>query len=177
MKTGTSTPGSDSFNWRAAPLADLIDDILAVHHAYLRAALPRIASLFHQASTEATPELGEAREIFMRLQSKIEPHLADEEQTLFPVCRLLALGSQAPVSAGIIERLDEMEEEHKNALAALARMRSLTGGFAADRYSDPLAKEIVAELSLLCDDLTRHIEKENEALHPLAKKLLEQAIS
>src|SRR5262245_50330857 len=82
----------DEPDWRRAPLSELCDHIVAVHHDYLRRELPRLAELLakcERAHGEDRPELVEARETFEHLRAELEHHLADEERRLFPACRRL----------------------------------------------------------------------------------------
>ena len=81
-----------------APAA-LVDHIEATHHAYLHAELERLDSLAEKVEgvhADRHPELVEVRSALSALRADLEPHLAKEEQVLFPMIRALAVASVAP---------------------------------------------------------------------------------
>jgi regulator of cell morphogenesis and NO signaling len=82
-------------DWRRAGIAELCDHIVSVHHERLRAELPRIAGLLAtvvRVHGEGRPELEITERAFAVLRAELEPHLAEEEEYLFPACRALAGG-------------------------------------------------------------------------------------
>jgi iron-sulfur cluster repair protein YtfE (RIC family) len=73
----------------ALSLKELIQNILMEHHVLLRRELPRLELLLGEITAEfgaQNQKLCEAFETFKKVKSKIEIHLGDEEQFLFPAC-------------------------------------------------------------------------------------------
>lgn len=151
-----------------ASLKELTEYIVAKHHAFLRRQLPAISALF-QAIIESSPtaqeELTDAAAIYATVRSKIEAHLRDEEQFLFPIGVCLAEGGTPNAcELDLKARLEEMEIEHDNAALALEKCRHL--------LSDKANTDIAIALKSLIDDLSEHVRIENTYIHPLLKKYL-----
>ena len=91
--------------WGSLGPVELVDHIEIVHHRYLWAELPRISALVDKIATvhgDRHPELAEVQRLYNELRADFEPHLAREEQELFPMIRQLAAtdgsGSDDPVT-------------------------------------------------------------------------------
>lgn len=158
-----------------ASLKELTEHVVAKHHSFLRRQLPQIAELF-QAARKARPELpktlSEAQTIFSSVRTKIEAHLRDEEQFLFPIGICLSSGGTPDAcELDLKTRLEEMEKEHDNAGVALAKCRLLLSDF-----NEPDINNIVTALNSLIDDLDEHVRVENTFIHPLLRKYLNQAV-
>jgi regulator of cell morphogenesis and NO signaling len=67
--------------------------------------------------------------------------------------------------------IDVMVDEHEHAGQALAKMRSLTRGYAAPSDACPTYVALLAGMAELEADLHLHIHKENNILFPRATKL------
>ena len=90
--TGAARPrrcelGAD---WATAPLAELSQHILEVHHAFYERELPRLAGLIEKVvATYAAvhPELKELEQAFATFCLHFKRHVEREEQELFPAIR------------------------------------------------------------------------------------------
>ena len=164
-------------------LKDLIQNILTEHHVLLRRELPRLELLLGEINAEFgadNQKLCEAFESFKKVKSKIEIHLGDEEQFLFPVCLKLDSGELASQSSdevatgpNLLERLVEMESEHENSGKAFDAILTVVNAIAVDEgRADGICHQFVAGLAVVIADLKVHVQKENDQVHPRARQLL-----
>src|SRR5690606_12977276 len=82
-----------------ADLGELVDWIEATHHAYLHQALPGLTALADKVAAvhgANHPELTELATLVHEIRADLEPHLAKEEQVLFPMIRELAVAAEVP---------------------------------------------------------------------------------
>jgi regulator of cell morphogenesis and NO signaling len=163
----------DETDWGEASLTALADHIEAVHHAYLREAFPRLATLVEKvahAHGERHPELLDLRSVFRAFRVELETHMAKEETVLFPLCRALEAGSRrASFHCGTINNpIRVMEWEHDRAGEALAAMRALTHDFAPPDDACNTYRALLDGLAELEADMHQHVHKENNILFPRA---------
>ena len=79
--------------------ADLVDHLEATHHRYLWDELPRLSALVAKVVSvhgERHPELHAIAACYEEARADLEPHLAKEEQVLFPMIRELATAASLP---------------------------------------------------------------------------------
>jgi regulator of cell morphogenesis and NO signaling len=167
------SPEDDRIDWAGATMGELADHIVAVHHSFLRQELPRLAAHVDQVASvhgERHPELREVREVFASLKEELESHMLKEEKILFPIIKQLEVATRTPrFHCGSVNNpIRVMEHEHKDAGAALARLRELTDGYAVPTDACNTYRAMLAGLADLETDLHRHIHKENEILFPRA---------
>lgn len=164
-------------------LKDLIQNILTEHHVLLRRELPRLELLLGEITSEfgaQNQKLCEAFETFKKVKAKIEIHLCDEEQFLFPACLKLENGEAADqigdeVKAGpnLLDRLVEMESEHENSGKAFEAILIVVNSIAVDEErADGLCHQFITGLAAVIADLKVHVQKENDQVHPRARQLL-----
>jgi regulator of cell morphogenesis and NO signaling len=146
-------------DWSEAPLADLCEHIVSVHHVRTREALPRLS-----AALEADPSLREASAIFEELRVEVEAHMLDEEERLFPAVAAL---DRHEVDDFPLEEIEAFEAHHLRTNAAIRELRGLIG-------ADGAARELLDELDR---DLHTHLHEENEVLFPRALAVLGRAYS
>lgn len=169
-------PAEAERDWSRAPLGELIDHIVGVHHAYLAGTLPRVAELMqkvHEAHGARHPELAECREVLAGLRAELELHMQKEERMLFPAIRGLAEGGRpgrVPFDS-VQQPIRVMEHEHDSAGAALARLRELTGQYAVPENACSTWRALLDVLPRLEEDLHVHIHEENNILFPRAIEL------
>lgn len=163
-------------DWLIAPLGKLIDHILEVHHAYLRRELPRLRRLLAKvvrAHQQRHAELCEAAQVFEALQRELVPHMAKEEQILFPCIRQLEASPSRAEPGRVTDPIWVMQNEHRRACDALSRLRWLTGGYATPRDGCASYAALMNGLAELEADLHLHMHKENNILFPRAAELEE----
>ncbi|MFB3853802.1 MAG: DUF542 domain-containing protein [Vicinamibacterales bacterium] len=169
-------------DWMTAPLEDVVEHIVAVHHAYLRTELPvldlRISKAAEVCGSSARPVLAEVGEVFRALASELDLHLRKEETELFPLirdyeraresgarCRPAATRGAASV------RMALFESEHKTAAERLREIRRLTGDYALPGDGGAAFRALSEGLSQLEVSLHRHIHLENNVLFPRTRGL------
>jgi regulator of cell morphogenesis and NO signaling len=152
-------------DWRHEPLTDLIDHIEATHHAFTRSELDRAVALMNKVARvhgEAHPELGVMRGVLVELCDDLLPHLAKEEQVLFPRIRAGA----AHLLAGPIEVMDI---EHRRVGDLLDDLRMLSRDYALPDGACGSYRALFGSLIALEADLHVHIHLESNVLFPRAR--------
>lgn len=151
-------------DWRAAPLAEIIDHIVVRYHDRHREQLPELilqatkVERVH-ASKEAVPR-GLTKYLTM-LHSELSSHMMKEEQILFPMIKQ-GMGSQAggPVSV--------MESEHDEAGELLEVIKHTTNNVTPPDDACTTWRALYNGINELIDDLMEHISLENNNLFPRA---------
>jgi regulator of cell morphogenesis and NO signaling len=162
LEAAGDEPSSER-DWTGAPLPELCDHIVAVHHDRLRAELPRLDVLVDKvarAHAADRPELVELRDVFTALRTELEEHLQTEEQELFPLVRVG--GPYDP------DQVADLEHDHAWAGSALERLRELADGYDLDRALCNSHRALLDGLHDLELDLHQHIHEENNVLFPRA---------
>jgi regulator of cell morphogenesis and NO signaling len=159
--------------WFPASMADLVDFIVATHHAYLRHELPRLSALAAKvagAHGARHPELREVRRVLAELRDELEAHMDEEELIVFPrIKRLQAERGRGPLAPGAVSGLIRaMEREHEDAGSALARLRALTDGYAPPPDACDAYRALLGGLAGLEADMHAHVHRENNILFPAA---------
>ncbi len=157
--------------WASMAPDALVDHLEATHHAYLHAEMPRLTFLAEKvlaAHGARHPELSEVRDAYAAIRADLEPHLAKEEQVLFPMIRQLATATTAPqFHCGSLQNpISVMLREHDQVGELLVTLRRLTDGYRtpADGCASYVAYfEGLAELEA---DTHLHVHKENNLLFP-----------
>lgn len=166
-------PREGETDWTTATLTDLADHIEAVHHGYLREALPRLTALVEKVANVhggTHPELPELRRVFRGFRAELEAHMIKEERVLFPMCRDLEAATVPPQwHCGTIRNpIRVLEHEHDDAGSALATMRALTHGFAPPPDACNTFRAMLHGLAELESDMHCHVHEENNILFPRA---------
>ncbi|MBX3730815.1 MAG: iron-sulfur cluster repair di-iron protein [Candidatus Sumerlaeia bacterium] len=169
---------ADATDWAAAPLSDLIHNIVSTHHSYLAQELPRLSYLTQKvahAHGAGHPEVLELARVFEAFRAELEHHAMKEERILFPWIRHMEHGvapDQFPAT-GVEHPIRCMEEEHDNAGNALETFRRLTGDFQTPEGACNSWRVLYASLEALEADMHIHVHKENNILFPRALALEE----
>jgi len=152
-------------DWTTAPLTELIDHIVSVHHDYLKREMPRITGLLAAAMPHA--ETREIRRVWRAFVEEMEAHLWKEEQILFPMVRALCDGRAAAAShcGGVQNPLRVMVMEHDSADRALQALHRITSGYRVPTDRPDLGVLYLA-LDQLSQDVYTHMHKENDILFP-----------
>ena len=174
-------PAGDDANWQTAALESLIDHIVATHHVYLKAQLPRMATMIDKILSKHSERHGDVLEplavTFLAMREELESHLMKEEMILFPLIRKMedarrdgrAFGGN---HCGSVENpIRVMLMEHDSAGQALEKLRQLTGNYTPPEDACNTFRALYYELGALEADLYRHIHLENNILFPRAVQL------
>lgn len=178
MEQDVRTGGSerDATPW---DVSALIDHIESVHHAYVRAASPRIAqhlAALVAADGEQHPELLRVAACFDQMRSNLAHHMVKEERILFPYVRDLAergdsCGVTSSPFGSVANPIRMMEREHEQAASALQLIRELTRGYATPADVCDAFGAVMSELRAFEADLDRHVRLEHDVLFPAAVRL------
>ena len=150
----------------------LVDHLEATHHAYLHAELPRLSALADKvvaAHGARHPELSEIRLAYETIRADLEPHLAKEEQVLFPMIRALAgAATTAPrFHCGTLQNpISVMLREHDQVGDLLATLRRLTQDYQAPADGCASYRALFDGFAELEADTHLHVHKENNVLFP-----------
>jgi regulator of cell morphogenesis and NO signaling len=150
-------------SWRGRPLGQLIDHILERYHRPLDTELPRLEALAAKVLAAHGPKDPERftalLQAFQGLRAELEPHMAKEEQVLFPWIR-----SGRGQSAGPPIRV--MLMEHDSAAEYLAQLRKLTDDYKVPAEACPTWRALYEGLEAFETELKQHIHLENNVLFP-----------
>jgi regulator of cell morphogenesis and NO signaling len=173
--------------WTAAPLAELIRHIVAIHHEFLRREFPLISQRLARVAevyAEREPQImSELPGVFQGLVDDLSLHMRKEEMMLFPTIEAYEAAaatrqSLPPTPFGSVANpIRMMESEHDNAEGALARLRELTNGYTVPRYGCVTYAAMMEGLRAVEADLHRHIHLENDILFPRAMRLEQENTS
>ncbi|ELY2907592.1 iron-sulfur cluster repair protein YtfE [Cronobacter dublinensis subsp. beijingensis] len=151
-------------DWKAAPLAEVIDHIIARYHDRHREQLPELilqatkVERVH-ADKPGVPK-GLAKYLTM-LHEELTSHMMKEERVLFPMIKQ-GMGSQAmgPISV--------MESEHDEAGELLEVIKHATNNVTPPPEACTTWRAMYNGINELIDDLMNHISLENNNLFPRA---------
>lgn len=169
--------GSPQTDWASATLSQLVDHILAKHHAYLWAELPRLDAMLTkvvEVHGEKHPDsIYPLRETFTGLRQELQEHMWKEENILFPLIKTAEQSGGGGGAAGmpVGGPIQVMEMEHEAAGNALRRMRQVTSDYQVPPDGCATYSALFDGLKTLEADLHQHIHLENNFLFPRALEL------
>jgi regulator of cell morphogenesis and NO signaling len=168
--------------WASMSPDALVDHLESTHHAYLHVEMPRLSALAAKVnSVHGTrhPELAEIQRTYETIRTDLEPHLAKEEQVLFPMIRQLVSATAAPhFHCGSVRNpISVMLSDHDAVGALLARLRRLTGGYQAPADGCASYQALFEGLAELEADTHLHVHKENYLLFPAVVAIEEELAS
>lgn len=162
--------------WTSLAPEELVEHIVATHHAYLHEELPLLDALAQKVAGvhgERHPELAEVRRLVAEIRADLEPHLMKEERVLFPAIRALAFGQRDFPFGSIENPIRMMRFEHDRAGELLAELRRVTGGYVVPSDGCASYRSLYERAEALELDTHVHIHKENHTLFPRAIELFE----
>lgn len=165
-----------------APITELIPHILARYHSSLWKELPRLGGMADRvlaAHGERHPEsVPEMHRLFCALRADLEPHLAEEEDVIFPALIALEMrqasgrpagGATPAVSAEAGIAL--LEQQHETVGELLRSLRRVTGGYTAPEDACNTFRGLMHGLAELETEVHEHVHLENNVLFPAVAKL------
>ena len=159
------TPESWTGGGRGA-LAAYVED---VHHRYLHQEMPMLVRLTEKVVSvhgERHAELAEVQALVSAIADDLGPHLAAEEEDVFPVIDQLAPGTAG--DSRLAAQIATLVEEHTALGAQLARLRQITGGYTPPGDGCASYRSLYERLAALEADTHVHIHLENNVLFPAA---------
>jgi regulator of cell morphogenesis and NO signaling len=146
----------------------LVEHILRTHHAYLHEELPALRALADKVNSVHScrhPELTEVARLVHALADDLGPHMAKEEQVLFP-----AITRQSTQAGGagmpLAPPIAVMMAEHTTVGALLEALRSTAHGYKVPADGCASYHGLYARLADLEADTFRHVHLENNVLFP-----------
>jgi regulator of cell morphogenesis and NO signaling len=154
----------------------LIGHIVATHHRFLRTELARLTELMDRvvaAHGDVHPEVHTVATLLSELGADLLPHLAEEEQVLFPLAiRLLGAVEPEEFHCGSVANpIGTMHAEHDRTGELLASLRRETDDFTPPADACPTWHALYAGLVDLEADTHRHVHLENYVLFPAIEDL------
>lgn len=153
-------------SWTEYGIAELIEHLVTTHHAYLVSEVPRLLELGARLAVEGAPlqHLDAAMTVLDQLDEELGPHLATEEEVLFPWCQRLLAGE--PVGDWVAARVRCMRRDHVATESLLAELGRLTDNFAVPDSATPACRAFLVGLAGFVADTRLHIHKEEDVLFP-----------
>ncbi len=157
--------------WASMAPDELVDHLEATHHRYLHEALPRLDALAAKVAGvhgERHPELAEVARLVTEIRADLEPHLAKEEQVLFPMIRELTRSETAPAfhCGSLRNPILVMLREHDRAGELLAALRTTSRSYEVPADGCPSYHALYDGLAELEADTHQHVHVENNVLFP-----------
>ncbi|EKK4080167.1 iron-sulfur cluster repair protein YtfE [Cronobacter dublinensis] len=151
-------------DWKAAPLAEIIDHIIARYHDRHREQLPELILQATKVERVHADKPGVPRGLakyLTMLHEELTSHMMKEERVLFPMIKQ-GMGSQAmgPISV--------MESEHDEAGELLEVIKHATNNVTPPPEACTTWRAMYNGINELIDDLMNHISLENNNLFPRA---------
>ncbi len=157
--------------WADMTPTALVDHLETTHHPYLHEELPRLAALAEKVEGvhgERHPELTAVRVLVAALHADLEPHMAKEEQVLFPMVRELMAAETAPRfhCGSLANPISVMLAEHDHVGALLTKVRAATAEYDTPPDGCASYRALYSGLKVLETDTHLHVHKENNLLFP-----------
>jgi regulator of cell morphogenesis and NO signaling len=173
---GASGPAAET-PAAAGSMSELIDHIVARHHAYVKSEVPRLEQLLAKVvgvHGKNHPELLEIQASFHGLGGELSMHLMKEEHILFPYIKEMEAsvnagrGVPTPMFGSVRNPVQMMVMEHDSAGDALRAIRATSNGFTAPPDACISYQTLYGALLEFEADLHQHIHLENNILFPRA---------
>ncbi|NFT07111.1 iron-sulfur cluster repair di-iron protein [Clostridium botulinum] len=156
-------------NWVEAPLDELIDQIVNVHHAYLYENLPKISELttkILRVHGEKQPELSRVHKLFHTIKMELEAHLIEEETIQYPAINAyLRSNSEADLDKAI-NIINQLQDEHIGAGNILKELREITNDYDLPSNACTTYRLTYFKLQEMESDIFKHIHLESNILFP-----------
>lgn len=156
-------------DWRAVSYGELINQVVTVHHQYLKEELPVLSSFttkIFKVHGERHPELAVLYRQFHELKIELDLHMQDEEVRLFPLVEAYEASGSREELEKALACFEELESEHQEAGDLLAAMRETTQGYALPPDACRTYTLTFQKLQELESDMFNHIHLENNILFP-----------
>ncbi len=183
LERSASVPDAGTHDWAGDTLAAMSSNIVAMYHEYTREELQTLDPLSKKVLSvhgDRHPELAELVALVHDITGDLLPHMLKEEQVLFPYVEQLenavAGGKAAPTPFfGTVKNpVRMMMLEHDRVGELLARLRTITGDYAAPEGACFTYRELYRRLAEFELRTHEHVHIENNIYFPRAVSLEEQ---
>lgn len=181
LEAAVATPEPiDALQYESWTASQLIEHIVATHHAFIRHLEPDLLELSAKVARvhgDKEPNLLAIHRIVQETMAELMEHLIKEEQILFPYIQSLdraAQTGQTPPAAhfGVVQNpIRMMEHEHDFVGRQLEALRALTNDYLLPEIACNTWRVVWEMLEALENDLHLHIHLENNILFPKAIQL------
>ncbi len=180
LEAAANGPAPHTEDWSRSTLEALSQHIVATHHAYAKAELPRLALLAQKVvhrHGDTQPELPLIQSTLAQLDAELTHHFAKEETVLFPYITQLERSAATATTpprhcfGTLANPIAMMTQEHDAASELLAQIRQLSHEFTTPIGACPTYCAFYQGLSEFEQDLHHHIHLENNLLFPRALHL------
>ncbi len=185
LREAAAEAAPEARNWTGVPLGDLTRYIREKHHAYVRAALPRIQEHLRKVweeHGERHPELARIQELFDSLGRELTQHMQKEEIILFPYVEKLAAAAEtgarleAPFFGAVQNPVSAMLREHDSAGELIKEIHRLSSGYVSPADGCATYELAYRELAEFDHDLRQHVHLENNVLFPRAVEMEQKVV-
>ena len=158
----------------------LIDYILNVHHAYLKAAVPSVKtalSSFVLSHSKQYPVMIEVENVFNQLADLLTIHNAHEEEIIFPYIKHIEAAHRRKEPYGSLfvrtlrKPLNNIQKDHVQISELLTQLRTLSNNYEIVEKTCTNHRVILSRLKEFDNDLVQHKHLENNILFPRAIEL------
>jgi regulator of cell morphogenesis and NO signaling len=165
-------------NWVEAPLDELVEHIVNVHHAYLYENLPKISELttkILRVHGENHRELSRVHKLFHTVKMELEAHLIEEETIQYPAINAyLRSNSKADLDKAI-NIINQLQDEHVGAGNILKELREITNDYEIPADVCTTYRLTYSKLEEMEGDIFQHIHLESNILFPRLNELKNNA--
>lgn len=154
---------------RELTAAQLIDHIVATHHAYLRRTLPYLVAISTKVARvhgERNARLWDLCEAVDELAGVLLPHLDEEEAKLFPALRAVEGARRPAGDPELAAMLATMQDDHRGVATLLERIRAASDEFSIPSWACGSYRMLFDELQAVERDTFTHVHLENHVLVP-----------
>ena len=161
-----SSAAPQPIDWAQTPLRELIEQIVAKHHSYVKAELPRLAALAQRVVNrhgDTQAHLPALQKAIAQLDDELTHHLGKEENVLFPYIAALEAamdgGGAIPDACfgTVANPIAMMTTEHDAAGAILGEIDRLSDHFTTPAGACPTYHAFYDGLKEFERDLHQHI--------------------
>lgn len=154
--------------WLNSDSQTIIDHIISHYHRPLMEELDQLSPYVTKVSRVHggnRPELLKVYELFYEFKKEMIEHAAKEEDTVFPLIRLLA-ENKVENREEAINFITELEKEHDHAGSLLRELRSITSDFTPPADACGTYRLVYKRLEMLEEHTFMHVHLENNILFP-----------
>lgn len=160
--------------------AELIDNIVNVHHKYVKESFEILSPLMkkvYEVHGNTNPELREIKYLYFDSVNEFNMHMQREENVLFPFINLLGEAEKTgkpvkkPHFVSVKNPVTRMMQDHDNEGRRFERIQELSNNYTPPIHACNSYKYLYAKLEEFQKDLFYHIHKENNILFPRAIEL------
>ncbi|WP_396953978.1 iron-sulfur cluster repair di-iron protein [Neobacillus niacini] len=154
--------------WTNSDSNTIIDHVISHYHQATREELTMLSPYVTKVSKvhgDHHPELLKVYELFYELKKELLDHMAKEEETVFPIIKMLADGT-VKNREGAINMIVALEKEHDHAGAILKELRSITADFTPPLDACGTYRLVYKRLEDLESLTFMHVHLENNILFP-----------